>query len=98
MKKINYDSMAAQLIKMYDSGFGGKEAGRYRISLKHLKAMCGRRRISSKEIEKLKRHIYELGFVLVDLENFYILLSQKTFTNYRRINDEIISSILIDSE
>ena len=78
---------AENLVRLYDRPFGGKERGRYRISVKHLNAILGRRRLYDEDIVHLQRAVYELGYVLIDLESYYIVLSQRTFTSYRRVNE-----------
>lgn len=36
--------------------------------------------------------MYENGFVPVDMDTFSVVLSTKTFTNYRRANAEVIET------
>ena len=38
--------IARQLAELYEMDFGGKERGRFRISMKLMKSLCERRRIS----------------------------------------------------
>jgi len=91
MAGFDVERAAGLLVGLYDKEFGGKRRGRYRISNKHLKHVCGGRRLYAEDMEALRREIYERGCVLVDMETFSILLSQKTFTNFRRVNDGCLS-------
>lgn len=82
--------VAAALARLYEESFGGKERGRYRISTKFLRQIAGRKRLYAEEIEAIGRALFERGFVLIDLESFVVVLSQKTFDSYRRVNEAAI--------
>ena len=81
------DAVADLLVRLYDRPFGSRDRGRYRISAKHLRQVAGRQRLYPEDIEAICRALYERGLVLVDLESFYIVISQKTFASYRRVNE-----------
>jgi len=85
------DAIAAELVRLYEVSFGGKERGRYRISAKHLQKLAKRRRLYPEEIQEIARALFERGFVLVDLESFFVVLSQRTFASHRRVNDGVFS-------
>ena len=85
--RFDVDAVADLLVRLYDRPFGSRERGRYRISAKHLRQMAGRNRLYPEDIEAVCRALYERRFVLVDLESFYIVISQKTFASYRRVNE-----------
>lgn len=86
------DHCAERLAELYVQEFGGKQSGRYRISTKHVRALLGRRRVYEDDVESLRRALFERGFVLLDLDTFFVVLSAKTFVNYRRVNDEILEA------
>lgn len=79
--------VAARLAALYERGFGGKERGRYRISMKHMRALTGRRRVTSEVLQGIGEELFELGFVLIDLETHFVILAQRTFNSYRRVSD-----------
>jgi hypothetical protein len=83
---------AERLAGLYEESFGGKPRGRFRISMKHLRALTGRRRLYPEQIAALGRALYELGYVLVDLESFFVVLSQRTFASCRRVNETSIDA------
>lgn len=58
--------------------------------MKHLRVLTQRRRISPSILRKLGEELYELGYVLIDLETFFVVLAQRTFTSYRRVSDAAI--------
>ena len=80
------DRMAA----LHDRPFGGKTSGRYRIPAKLVRQIAGRRRLYEDDIRALARALFERGFVLIDMDSFFIVMSANTFVNYRRANDECV--------
>jgi hypothetical protein len=84
------DNAAAKLAALYSTSFGGKPNGRYRISAKLVRTLAGRRRLYEEDVRDLTRAMTELGYVLIDMDSFFVVLSANTFTNYRRANDETI--------
>jgi len=91
MKDENWIEQAAdQLARLYDKKFGGKDSGRYRIAAKTLRQSTKRRRLYEDDIRALSRELLERGFVLVDMDTFYVVLSANTFVNYRRANEQCL--------
>jgi hypothetical protein len=85
--------VAALLARLYEQGFGGRERGRYRISLKHLKSLMKRRRLLPRQQHRIAEELYELGYVLIDMESFFVVLSQGTFGSYRRVNERAVTDL-----
>ncbi|PRY26441.1 hypothetical protein CLV78_101536 [Aliiruegeria haliotis] len=81
---------ADSLVGFYTQEFGGKDHGRYRISAKLLRALMRRRRLYEADISRLARELLERGYVLVDMEGFFVVLSANSFVNYRRVSDTIV--------
>ncbi len=81
---------ADRLAALYNESFGGKETGRYRIAAKLVRALAGRRRLYEDDVRNLSRALLERGFVLIDMESFFVVMSANTFVNYRRANEEAI--------
>ena len=88
--RVDVDVVADELARLYDVSFGGKERGRYRISAKHLQRLAGRRRLYPEDNLAIARALFERGYVLLDMESFFVVLSQKTFASYRRVNQSAI--------
>lgn len=84
--------IAEQLAALYEQKFGGKERGRYRISMKQMRALTDRRRVPGDLIRKIGGELFELGYVLIDLETFFAVLAQGTFRSYRRVSDSCLSA------
>lgn len=82
-----YSGVVERLVALYDEPFGGKPRGRYRISMKLMCRLMSRRRLWPEEREAVRRAMYERGYLLVDMETYFVVISQQTFGGYRRVND-----------
>lgn len=85
------DLTVSKLAELYGQSFGGKKSGRYRVPQKLLRDMMGRRRLYPKDIRAITQALFERGFVMIDMESFYVILSANAFVNYRRLNQETVS-------
>ncbi len=83
--------VADRLAELYARPFGGKKTGRYRIAAKLVRELASRRRLYEDDVKELSREMLERGFVLVDMETFFVVLSANTFVNYRRANEDSIA-------
>ena len=59
---------AGHLAALYDREFGGKVSGRYRIPDKLVRRIAGRRRLYEADILALSAALFELGYVLIDMD------------------------------
>jgi hypothetical protein len=87
--------IAECLAALYEKRFGGKERGRYRISMKQMRALTNRKRVPGDIIGRIGEEVFELGYVLVDLETFFVVLAQATFRSYRRVSESCLSASTI---
>ncbi len=85
-----YDATAAKLADLYTHEFGGKPSGRYRIPEKLVKELMGRKRLYSEDRTAIARELFELGFVLIDMDSFFVVMSANAFVNYRRVSKEAL--------
>ena len=92
-EKLDEHEIAARLVSLYEESFGGKPRGRYRISLKHMKLLTGRRRIPVATMGKIADEMFEMGYVLIDLETFFVVLAHSTFSSYRRASDSCVAAL-----
>ncbi|MGP1396953.1 MAG: hypothetical protein ACTS3R_15720 [Inquilinaceae bacterium] len=81
---------ADRLAALHDRAFGGKPGGRYRISAKLVYRIAGRRRLYEDDVRGLRRALLERGFVLIDMETFFVVISANAFVNYRRANEDCL--------
>ncbi|MEH6834275.1 MULTISPECIES: hypothetical protein [Falsihalocynthiibacter] len=86
----NFEHTAKQLSALYLTSFGGKDSGRYRIASKVLRDMLDRKRLYPEDIQSLSRALLEEGYILIDMDTFFVVLSAKTFVNYRRANADSV--------
>ena len=79
------NKVAERLAELYSESFGGKPSGRYRFPYKYLCELLERRRLYPEDIQALSRALVEKGFILIDMQSFYVVMSANSFTNYRRV-------------
>lgn len=84
-------AVAEKITAFYDLPFGGKESGRFRLSMKLLRQLVGRKRLYPEDIQELSRALYERGFILIDMETFFVVLNTRSFASYRRLNDSSLN-------
>ena len=82
---------ADRLAALYDESFGGKSKGRYRISVKLVRQLAGKRRLYEDDIRILTREMLERGYVLIDMDSFFVVMGANTFVNYRRANEDLLA-------
>ncbi|KUO58460.1 MAG: hypothetical protein APF80_01515 [Alphaproteobacteria bacterium BRH_c36] len=90
MDEYTIGVVADRLAALYNGPFGGKDNGRYRIAAKLVRALAGRRRLYEDDVRDLSRAMIERGFVLIDMDSFFVVMSANTFVNYRRANEECL--------
>ena len=88
--------VARQLAALYGKSFGGKPNGRFRIAAKQLREMLGCKRLYADQIETLTRAMLEEGYILVNMDSFFVILSANTFVNYRRVGGDALSAAMSD--
>ena len=87
MPRPSIAHVAQKLGELYDKPFGGKPSGRFRISPKMLRKIAERQKLPERYIEDLTDELFELGFVLLDMETYYAVASVRTFASYRRLGE-----------
>ena len=82
--------VAEHLATLYEKPFGGKAKGRYRVAMKLMRRLTGRRRLYEDDIRQISRALLEKGYVLIDMDSFFVVMSANSFVNYRRANEDSI--------
>ena len=91
MTEIDWvEPIADRLAALYAERFGGKQGGRYRISTKVVREAAQLRRLYEDDVRVLGRALYERGFVLIDMDSFFVVMSANSFVNYRRANEDLL--------
>lgn len=89
--QTDFSAAADRLAAFYAEPFGGKRSGRYRISASLLRQLLGRKRLYEDDVQILARTLAERGYVLVDMDSFFVVMAANTFVNYRRANEDCLS-------
>jgi hypothetical protein len=88
---LDFNTVADKLVELYAEPFGGKPSGRYRIAAKLLRQLFGCRRLYEDDVRMLTRALAQRGYVLVDMDAFFVVMAANTFVNYRRANEDSVS-------
>lgn len=83
--------VADRLAELYARPFGGKPSGRYRIPEKLVRELAGRRRLYEDDVRALTRAMLERGYVLIDMDGFFVVTGANSFVNYRRANEDCLA-------
>ncbi len=83
-----FEAAADKIAALYERPFGGKPKGRYRIAAKQVRQLLGRRRLYEDDVRHLTRATLERGFILVDMDSFFVVMNANSFVNYRRANED----------
>jgi hypothetical protein len=86
------------LVRLSNERFGGASRGKYRVSRKFLRQLAGRRKLSDEYLSALAEEMFEAGFVFVNCESYYIVLSQKQFVSYRRVTALALNRVMSHEE
>lgn len=87
----NLAATADWLAELYGRSFAGKPSGRYRISMRLVRRFAARRRLYESDVRELTRLMLERGYVLIDMDSFFVVMSANAFANYRRANEECMT-------
>ncbi len=82
--------VAIMLSDIYETAFGGKERGRYRISRSNLKQLSDRRVLRQSFVDELKEEIWEYELVVVELEDGFALIDMNLLDGYRYVPRAVI--------
>ena len=77
--------IAELLVALEGTPFGGKPGGRFRVSRKFLRQFAERRRLPPALVEAIADEMFERGFVLIDMESYFVVIPQRYFSSYRRV-------------
>ena len=92
------DALAHVLVRLFAERFGGAATGKFRISRKFLRQLAGRRKLPDDYVAVLAEHMFEAGFVLVECESYFVVLSQKQFASYRRVTAAAVNRVMSHEE
>lgn len=85
---------AARLACLYGESFGGKTHGRFRMSSKQIRELLGCKRLYPDDIMQLTRAALEEGYVLIDMDSFFVIMSSNAFVNYRRVSGDALAMVM----
>ncbi|MGB5214481.1 MAG: hypothetical protein WBN88_12655 [Anderseniella sp.] len=55
-----------------------------------MRELVQRQRLYEDDVQALARALFERGFVLIDMDSFYVVMKANAFVNYRRANEDLL--------
>lgn len=92
------EALARVLVRLFAERFGGATAGKFRISRKFMRQLAGRRKLPDDYLATLAEDMFEAGFVVIDCESYFVVLSQKQFASYRRATAAAVNRVMSHEE
>ena len=86
--------VAIMLSDIYETAFGGKERGRFRISRNNLKILADRKVIKQSFVDELKEEAWEYELVVVDLEDGFVVIDVNLLDSYRFAPKNVVKEIV----
>jgi len=86
--------VAEQLSSIYESEFGGKDRGRFKISRSNLRRLAGRKRLEDTTVNKIADAALELGYIVIDLGDYFSVIEEAVMLNYRPVPKSVLSPFL----
>jgi len=90
------EAVAQKLSAIYERSFGGKNRGRYKISRVKLRQLSGRKRLEDSTIDKIINISYEMGYVVVDLGDYFAVVEEGVMNNYRPVPQSVVADLIED--
>lgn len=60
-----------------------------------MRSVCARRKLPEAFIGKIASELSEQGLVLVDLDSYFVVMSQNLFESYRRVTTAAVEKTLV---
>ena len=89
--------VAKQLFSIYESEFGGKDRGRFKISRSNLRRLAGRKRLEDTTVNRIADAALELGYIVIDLGDYFSVVEEAVMLNYRPVPKSVLLPFLQES-
>ncbi len=92
------EDVAQELADIYEKTFGGKKRGRYKISRGNLCSLSLRKRLEDSTIEKITNAAYDIGYIIVNLGEYFAVIEEGVMLNYRPVPKSVLSEFVENNE
>ena len=90
--------VAKELAGIYEKTFGGKKRGRYKISRGSLCRLSSRKRLEDSTIDKITDAAYDIGYIIVNLGEYFAVVEESVMLNYRPVPKSVLSEFIQNNE
>ena len=88
--------VAQQLSEIYESEFGGKDRGRFKISRSNLRRLAGRKRLEDTTVSRIADAALDIGYIVIDLEDYFSVIEEAVMLSYRLVPKSVLLLFLQD--
>jgi hypothetical protein len=92
--KKTHSEVCEGLIHFYNEKFGGKLRGRFKIMRKDLMFLARWPRLSEIDVKQLSDLMLEKGYVMVDLDSYFIVIEERIVLGYRKVPNQLIADYI----
>ncbi len=94
MTKLTANETVALLKELFEFNFGGKEKGRFKISIDKLLELSGHTLFTRRFFEELEAQAAEEGIMLINIGSFYAVIELDILKGYRNVPPHVVLKIL----
>jgi len=95
MAKLTAKETVELLKEVFKQDFGGKENGRYKISIERLLHLTGHQVLSLAFITELMEEAIDEGIILINTGASYSVIEMSIVRGYRNVPPSVISNLLL---
>lgn len=93
MTKLTANETVALLKELFEIKYGGKEQGRFKISIDNLLELSGHTLFTRSFIEELEAQAAEEGIMLINIGSFYAIMELSILKGYRNVPPHVVLKI-----
>lgn len=95
-ERLNASEVAEILENIYETGFGGKKRGRFKITRSDFRKLSNRKNLHDSFIYDVSEEALELGYVVFPLYDDIVVIEEEVIRNYRKVTKKIIDENIED--
>lgn len=93
MSKLSVKETVSLLKELFKISFGGKEGGRYKISIERLLHLSGSQFSSPRWIEEIQEEAAEQGVAIINVGASYSVIEMTILKGYRNVPPSVVESL-----
>jgi hypothetical protein len=95
--RLEASDVAESLEEIYETTFGGKKRGRYKISRSDFRQLANRKNLHDSFVYEVSEEALEIGYVVFPLYDDIVVIEEEVIRNYRKVTKKVLKENM-DSE